>query len=259
MEFRYLVDWRLCYVKRPEGDHIAGSAITLSASNSIYVQSPEIHSTLNQIMLNAFIIDFASLFTMINPLGVVPIYIALTSQYSAGESRAIALKAGLVSFIVLATFALAGKFIFDFFGISVDALKVVGGVLFFAMGYEMMRGRSVPKKLDSESPSEYGDEIAVTPIAIPMITGPGAITMVLIMMQNADAITVKLQVLTSILLVIALTVLILIGGRLIMSALGPSGSKVLMRLMGLIVMMIAVEFFFAGVTPYIVSIGSAIT
>lgn len=209
-------------------------------------------------MLNTFVINITSLFTMINPLGVVPIYIVLTSQFSIGESRKIALKAGLVSFVVLAAFALAGKFIFDFFGISVHALKVVGGVLFFAMGYEMMRGRSVPKKLDSESPSEYGEEIAVTPIAVPMITGPGAITMVLIMMQNADALSGKIQVLASILFVITLTVLILVGGRLIMSALGPSGSNVMMRLMGLIVMMIAVEFFFAGITPYVVNLTNSL-
>lgn len=205
-------------------------------------------------MMDLVILCVTSLFTMINPLGVVPIFISLTSQFSPAESKKVALKAGLVSFITLALFALSGKIIFDFFGISVPALKVIGGVLFFAMGYEMLRGRSVPKKLDSETVTEFGEEIAITPLAIPMITGPGAITMVLILMQDANTIPAKLVVLSSILVVMILTTAILISGKKLINVMGPSGSKVMMRLMGLIVMLIAVEFFFAGITPYIKTI-----
>jgi multiple antibiotic resistance protein len=208
-------------------------------------------------MLESTVLYITSLFTMINPLGVVPIFIALTARFSPQESRNVALKAGFVSFATLVLFAISGKFIFDFFGISVHGLKVVGGVLFFFMGYEMMRGRTVPKRLDAETNTEFGDEIAITPLAIPMITGPGAITMVLIMMQGADSMVAKMEIFASILVVMVLTTVILIGGRRLMAVLGPSGSKVMMRLMGLIVMLIAVEFFFAGVTPYIVAIAEA--
>ena len=109
-----------------------------------------------------------------------------------------------------------------------------------------------------EDVTEFGAEIAITPLAIPMITGPGAITMVLIMMQNADSLPSKLGILASTLIVLVLTTLILIGGKKIMGLLGDSGSKVMMRLMGLIVMLIAVEFFFAGVTPYIAKIVEAV-
>jgi len=89
-----------------------------------------------------------------------------------------------------------------------------------------------------------------------MIAGPGALTMVMILMQDADSIPfhsipARLGIIASILTVLLLTTLILIGGRKLMSVLGPSGSKVMMRLMGLIVMLIAAEFFFAGITPYI--------
>ena len=209
-------------------------------------------------MMEAMILQVTSLFTMINPLGVVPVFITLTRNFTPRQSRSVAIKAGLVSFVALAVFALSGKLIFDFFGISVPALKIVGGVLFFAMGYEMMRGRTVPKRLENETSEEFGAEIAITPLAIPMITGPGAITMVLIMMQNADSLPSKLGILASTLIVLVLTTLILIGGKKIMDLLGDSGSKVMMRLMGLIVMLIAVEFFFAGVTPYIAKIVEAV-
>ena len=209
-------------------------------------------------MFETFIFIIMSLFTMINPLGVVPIFISLTESFTPVESRKVAVKAGVVSFATLVLFAISGKVVFDFFGISVDGLKVVGGILFFFMGYEMMRGRSVPKKLDEESNTEFGDEISITPLAIPMITGPGAITMVLIMMQEADSLIDKAVILAGILVVMLLTTLILMGGKQLIAILGPSGSKVMMRLMGLIVMLIAVEFFFSGVTPFIVEIARSI-
>ena len=194
------------------------------------------------------------LFTMINPLAVVPIFISLTDSFSVAESRRVAIKASLVSFITLTLFALSGKVIFDFFGISVDGLKVIGGILFFIMGYEMLRGRTVPKKVENESNDNFGGEVAITPLAIPMITGPGSITMVIILMQGADSIFMKGEIITGIFIVTLFTAIILISGRKLMSFLGPSGSNVMMRLMGLIVMLISVEFFFTGITPYIYKI-----
>ena len=202
-------------------------------------------------MFESVLLYVTSLFTMINPLGVVPLFISLTDKFSAAESRKVAIKASLISFITLTLFALSGKLIFDFFGILVNGLKVIGGIIFFIMGYEMLRGRTVPKKMDNESNKNFGSEIAITPLAIPMITGPGSITMVIILMQGADSIMIKSEIITSIFIVLLLTVVILISGRRLMNFLGPSGSNVMMRLMGLIVMLIAVEFFFSGITPYI--------
>jgi len=191
---------------------------------------------------------------MINPLGVVPLFISLTDSFTPSESRGVAIKASVISFITLTLFALTGKILFDFFGISVDGLKVIGGILFFIMGYEMLRGRTVPKKMDNETNRNFGKEVAITPIAIPMITGPGSITMVIILMQGADSIFKKAEIISAIFVVTFLTAIILISGRKLMSLLRPSGSNVLMRLMGLIVMLIAVEFFFSGITPYIYKI-----
>ena len=209
-------------------------------------------------MIENILLYTMSLFTMINPLAVVPLFISLTDSFSVNESRRVAIKASLISFMSLTLFALTGKIIFDFFGISVDGLKVIGGILFFIMGYEMLRGRTVPKRMDNETNANFGGEVAITPLAIPMITGPGSITMVIILMQGADSITNKGEIITGIFIVTFLTAIILISGRRLMSFLGPSGSNVMMRLMGLIVMLIAVEFFFGGITPYIQKIAEAI-
>jgi multiple antibiotic resistance protein len=205
-------------------------------------------------MFDNILLYITSLFTMINPLGVVPIFISLTDSFSVAESRRVAIKASIISFITLTLFALTGKILFDFFGISVDGLKVIGGILFFIMGYEMLRGRTVPKKMDNESNTNFGREVAITPLAIPMITGPGSITMVIILMQSADTVFKKGELIAGIFIVTLFTAIILISGRKLMGFLGPSGSNVMMRLMGLIVMLIAVEFFFSGITPYIYKI-----
>ena len=188
---------------------------------------------------------------MINPLGTIPLFVSLTKGFSREEKKKTVIKASFTAFITLCLLAFAGKWIFDFFQISISSLKVVGGFLFFMMGYEMLRGRTVPKKLDNESDESFGSEIAITPLAIPMICGPGAITMVLLFMQDAETLQSKSLLVISIAAVMLMTALILSGGERILRLCGDNGSRVMMRLMGLIVMLIGVEFFFSGVQPYV--------
>lgn len=194
---------------------------------------------------------FTSLFTVVNPLGVIPIYISMTSQLSEAEAQRTARKAALVAFITLVLFALTGEVIFNFFSISVSSLRVAGGVLFGIVGYEMLRARISRTRMDEEHSTEYAGDIAITPLAIPMICGPGAITVVIVLMQDAHGLGRRLVLFGVIGLVMLLTWIVLSGRRAIMRVLGEDGNKVMMRLMGLIVMVIAVEFFFAGLTPMV--------
>ena len=188
---------------------------------------------------------------MINPVGVIPLYLNLTSGFQSSAKFKVVLLACLSALVALTVFAVLGQVIFDYFGISTHGLRIVGGVLFFLMGYEMLRGRTVPKRLDHETDEEFGQDIAITPLGIPMICGPGAITMVILFMQDAGGFAEQSAVIIAIAIVCALTAAILFAGEKIMSFLGKSGSRVLMRLMGLIVMLIAVEFFFAGLKHYV--------
>ena len=203
-------------------------------------------------MIETFLVQFTSLFTMINPIAAIPIYIALTEAMTPKAARWVAMRASLTACIALCVFALLGEAIFSFFNISVNGLRVAGGVLFFVMGFEMLRGRTVPKRMDGETDGDFGSDVAVTPIGIPMIAGPGAITMVIIFIQASP------DSFGAIIAVSVLTAIILASGRRMLARLGRSGTKILMRLMGLIVMLIAVEFFFAGIKPYIIDIARSI-
>jgi len=209
-------------------------------------------------MLDTFLFQFTSLFTMINPIAAIPIYIALTEAMTPKAARWVAMRAAITAFIALSVFALVGEFLFNFFSISVNGLRVAGGVLFFIMGFEMLRGRTVPRRMDGETESDFGSDVAVTPIGIPMVAGPGAITMVILFIQDSQSTSNTISLFAAIFSVCVLVALFLASGRQLLNKLGRSGSKILMRLMGLIVMLIAVEFFFAGIKPYIVDIARAI-
>lgn len=194
---------------------------------------------------------FTSLFTVVNPFGVIPVYLTMTATLSNAERKKVARKASITSVITLILFALTGNLLFHFFNISIHALRVVGGVLFFIVGFDMIGGRMARIKDEKESLKDYSDDISVTPLAIPMITGPGAMTIAIIMKQKANGIMMNVAFYSAILLVFLLTYLFLLSGQRITRMIGPSGTKVFMKIMGIIVMMVAVELFFAGLQVYV--------
>lgn len=160
-------------------------------------------------------------------------------------------KATLTALLILLAFALTGQWIFRFFSISVNSLRVVGGVIFFFMGYEMLQARLTRTQFDDETNHEYINDISVTPLGIPIICGPGAITTAILLMNESQSPLQSGIVLGIIVALIALTYVLLIGSHQVTRLIGENGNKVMLRLMGLIVMVIAVEFFFSGLTPII--------
>lgn len=200
-------------------------------------------------MFEFALLAFASIFTMVNPIGVIPVYTAMTAKLTPQESRRVAFKAVLTAFIILMVFALTGRFIFLFFGISANSLRVVGGVIFFIMGYELLQARLTRTQFDDETPQDYASDIAITPLGIPVICGPGAIASVIILMDQANSAAESGIVLGCIVVILGLTHLLLLASKQVMHLIGENGNKVMMRLMGLIVMVIAVEFFFSGLRP----------
>ena len=200
-------------------------------------------------ILEYILYAFATLFSMVNPLGVMPVYTTMTAKLPSKEARKTALKATIVAGFTLLLFSLSGKFIFDFFHISINGLRIVGGVIFFMAGYDMLQARLIRTKTDNESTHEYIDDISITPLGIPMMAGPGAMTVSIVLMNDAETLTLKFILVGVIAVVLLLTFLILISSRKIIRKLGDSGNKVLTRIMGLIVMVIAVEFIFSGLKP----------
>ena len=130
-------------------------------------------------------------------------------------------------------------------------LRVVGGVIFFLMGYEMLQAHLSRTQFDDETNHEYINDISITPLGIPIICGPGAITTSILLMNESTSPLESGIVIGIIVLIIALTYFLLLGAKQVTHLIGENGNKVMLRLMGLIVMVIAVEFFFSGLTPII--------
>lgn len=194
---------------------------------------------------------FTSFFTLINPLSTMPVFMTMTAELSVKERNYTARKATIVALVTIVFFALSGQLLFNFFGISVNSFRIVGGVIFFIMGMDMLQARIGQVKIKDSEVKAYVNDISVTPLAIPMICGPGAITNSIVMMEDASTITRKIVLFGTILLVLYITYLVFYSSSRIIKILGQTGINVMMRLMGLIVMVIAVEFFFSGLKPII--------
>ncbi len=160
-------------------------------------------------------------------------------------------KASFVAFITILLSAFSGQLLFNFFGISINSFRIVGGVIFFLMGMDMLQARLGKVKVKESEVKAYVNDISITPLAIPMICGPGALTNAIVLMEDADTIEKKGTLILSIVIVMLLTYIILYSSSRIIKVLGETGNNVMMRLMGLIVMVIAVEFFFAGLKPIV--------
>ncbi len=197
---------------------------------------------------------FTSFFTLINPLGTMPIFMTMTADLNIKDRNQIAKKASIIGFITIIGFALTGQLLFNFFRISVDSFRIVGGVIFFMMGMDMLQARLGQVKIKDSEVKSYVNDISITPLAIPMICGPGAITNSIVLMQDAVSFERKLVLFTSIALVMIITYFVLYSSSRIIKFLGQTGINVMMRLMGLIVMVIAVEFFFSGLKPILQTI-----
>lgn len=197
---------------------------------------------------------FTSFFAIINPPGVIPVFMTMTADISEAQRRRTAFKAVLTAFLTLMIFAFAGQLLFKFFGISANAFRIVGGVIFFIMGYDLLQAKISKIKMDEEMVHKYVDDISITPLGIPIIAGPGAITNSIVLMEDSATFELKFILIFTIILTLFITWIFLLSSGKILKVIGPTGNKIMMKLMGLIMMVIAVEFFFAGLRPIIIDI-----
>ena len=200
-------------------------------------------------LFNFGLLAFTSFFTLINPLGTMPVFMSMTADLTTRERTRTARKAVIIAFFTILLFGFTGQLLFAFFNISVNSFRMVGGIIFFLMGMDMLNARLAKMKVGDENVKSYVDDISVTPLAIPMICGPGAITNAIVLMEDAATFEKKAVLIGIIFFIMLVTFLILFSASKLIKLLGETGNKVLMRLMGLIVMVIAVEFFFSGLIP----------
>ena len=205
---------------------------------------------LNSVVPYALLV-FTSFFTLINPISILPVFLGLTSELGKKHQLEIARRAVFAAVLILLGFAFSGQFLFKFFGISVDSFRIVGGAIFFVVGFDMLNARLSPIKGGNDEITKVGKDIAITPLAIPMLCGPGAITNAIVLMEDATTFAHKIAFVSAVLVVLTLAYLIFAFSTKIVRYLGETGINVMLRIMGLIIMVIAVEFFKAGITPFI--------
>lgn len=197
---------------------------------------------------------FTSFFTLTNPLGTMPVFLTMTNGMNDHERKAIVRRATIVSFITLMVFTFSGQFLFKFFGISSNGFRIAGGFIIFKIGFDMLQARYSNAELKEEEVKTYADDISITPLAIPMLCGPGAIANAIMLMDDASTLSLKGTLIGIIALVYFITFLILQASTRLVRILGETGNNVMMRLMGLILMVIAVECFVSGLKPILIDI-----
>lgn len=197
---------------------------------------------------------FTSFFTLTNPLGTMPVFLTMTNGMSDDERKTIVRRATIVSFITLMVFTFSGQFLFKFFGISTNGFRIAGGIIIFTIGFDMLQARYSKAKLKDEEVKTYVNDISITPLAIPMLCGPGAIANGIMLMDDADTLIKKILLISVIASVYFITFLILRASTRLNKYMGETGNNVMMRLMGLILMVIAVECFVSGFKPIMIDI-----
>ncbi len=192
---------------------------------------------------------FTSFLTLANPLGTMPVFLTLTQNFDEKERSRVLKKAIIVAFFVMIAFTVFGQFIFKFFGLSTNGFRIVGGIVIFKIGFDMLQARFTPVRATETEIQDYANDITVTPLAIPILCGPGAIANGIVLMEEATDTTMMVILISTIVLVFLITYLILKASTKLLEILGETGNNVMMRLMGLILMVIAVECFFSGLKP----------
>jgi multiple antibiotic resistance protein len=198
--------------------------------------------------LSFFITSTVSLFVIVDPTGNIFPYLSLSAGVAPGKARALAGRACLYSFLILTFFVGLGRLVLQFFGISLPAFQIAGGLVLFRIAFDMMEGRGHFNRLDTSSslaPGDYRD-IALIPLAMPLLAGPGAISTVLVLTARSKNLLEDAILVTAIGLIMLLAYILFCFAAKVMGFLKETGLRLLTRLMGLILAALAAEFLITG-------------
>ncbi|MCF6271674.1 MAG: MarC family protein [Rhodobacteraceae bacterium] len=188
---------------------------------------------------------FVALFVIIDPIGLSPLFVALTQDNTKAERRAIAIRACLVGLGILAIFGLVGEKVLSTIGIGMPAFRISGGLLLFLTALEMLFGKRAQRR---ENQVEQAPDPSVFPIAMPLIAGPGAMTtMILLTGQQSGNITGQVVVFGVMVSVLLLVFIMFMAGNLIEKLLGKTGINLITRLFGMFLAALSVQFVIDGI------------
>lgn len=195
-----------------------------------------------------FSLCFPSLFSIVDPLAAVPIFLALVGKEDPKSQRRTAIRATITATTILSLFALIGTQIFKFFGITIPAFKIAGGVLLFTMALEMMRAKHSPSRSTPEEQTEaqQKEDVGLIPMGVPLLSGPGAIATVMVWSSRAAHVAQKAAMFASIALLAIVILLTLLFAPRLSRLFGKTGINIVTRIMGLILAATAVQFVIDG-------------
>ena len=196
----------------------------------------------------SFIVALPAVFIVVDPFGVVPIFLAMTAREPPERTRELAKRACIVGCALLVFFALFGGLVFKVFAVTLSAFRVAGGFLLLVTSLDMLRGRTSQTKTSpaEEQEGAQKEDIAVVPLAMPLLAGPGSIATVMVLMSRGKGIVTAIPVVLSIVMTFVASYYILRAAGLVQRVLGQSGVAILQRLMGLILAALAVQFIAEG-------------
>lgn len=195
--------------------------------------------------MDLFIYLFAALFSVLNPIGTVPIFVGLTSEDSKKERSRISLWTAINVFLILIISFFIGKYVLSFFGISIDSLRIAGGLIIVSSGFSLLSGkfnkkRGINKKIETDA--QQRNDIALTPLAMPMLAGPGSISLLIAFYQEHHA-TNELIIASCAILAIAIAIFIILrSAHFLAQLLGASGIVAISRIVGFIVIAIGIQY-----------------
>ncbi len=195
--------------------------------------------------MELFMLSFAALFSIMNPLGTIPLFVGLTQENTVKERTQIALWTSVNVLIILLLSFFAGKYILLFFGISLNSLKLAGGLIIASSGFALLTGKfrehKGMKRDRVQNDIKTRSEISLTPLAIPMLAGPGAISLLITYNQTHQGVEQIVQIVGAVIFTTLCIYLLLNVSRYIVKALGASGINALSRIIGFIVIAIGIE------------------
>jgi multiple antibiotic resistance protein len=189
-----------------------------------------------------------SIFFLVDPFAVIPLFLAVTAGAAKDERNGIARRSALTCAIVLSAFAIAGSLIFKMFGITLPAFKIAGGIILLQIGLDMLQGKQSSQKSTAEEQQEGAEksDASIIPLGMPMLAGPGAISTVMVLVGESHAVWQHGVIYATILVTAFISYLVLSGADRVRGYLGETGIRILMRLMGLLLVALAVQYFVNG-------------
>jgi multiple antibiotic resistance protein len=200
-------------------------------------------------LLHFSLLSLSAIFFVVDPMAVVPVFLGMTRDDSPEKKEQMARRATITAFFILTTFAVAGTLIMKALGVTLAAFKDAGGVLLLITSVEMLTAQQARSRITAEEEAEGAEkeDVAIFPLAIPLLAGPGAIATVLALMGKAPRLLYAVPVVISIALTCAASYAMLRAATRVARVLGVTGLNVMNRVIGLIIGAIAVQFIFDGI------------